>query len=326
MSKLPAILLYVGDWMKDPSLSMCSPATRGIWIDLMCAMHENNRTGIVTGNYAQLSRLARCTAPEMENAISEISSTKAGDVTICNGNVTVINRRMKREYKERQLANKRVYKHRKKKSSGESNGDVTPQKRDSNAGSSSSSSITKEIPPVVPRGEYGNVFLTDKQIERLKSRYSVGTVAKYIEIVDGHIQSKGVKYKDFEATIRNFMRRDGIEPSDQTKEPDKPASKKPTCDIAAYRAHCLETLATANEGFDKQIKKPLREDINESSWSTFIEPMFVVASSSAAATVFHPDRQLAFVVRDTYLARINGYAQGVIDITTDVPDEFMREI
>ena len=43
--KLPAIHWYTGDWMKDPRLSRCSPATRGIWADLLCAMHEDDRSG-----------------------------------------------------------------------------------------------------------------------------------------------------------------------------------------------------------------------------------------------------------------------------------------
>jgi hypothetical protein len=135
MAKLPALQFYIGDWLKDPKLSMCSPATRGIWIDLICGMHELERSGIITGTYEQLARLCRCTSEEMRAAISELNVTKAADVTECNGNVTVKNRRMQRESKEREDNNKRVRKYR-------GNDDVTEMKRKCNDSSSSSSSIS----------------------------------------------------------------------------------------------------------------------------------------------------------------------------------------
>lgn len=34
--KFPWLKFYPGDWLKEPSLTVCSPATRGIWIDLIC--------------------------------------------------------------------------------------------------------------------------------------------------------------------------------------------------------------------------------------------------------------------------------------------------
>ena len=40
MPKQPAFQFYPGDWMKDPMLRRCSIAARGLWIDLLCLMHE----------------------------------------------------------------------------------------------------------------------------------------------------------------------------------------------------------------------------------------------------------------------------------------------
>lgn len=102
--KLPAILFYPGDWLKDPALSLCSPATRGIWFDLLCAMHELGRCGHVAGTPEQLSRISRCTTADVASAIAELKSTGAADVHERNGVVTLVNRRMNREAKERQSA------------------------------------------------------------------------------------------------------------------------------------------------------------------------------------------------------------------------------
>ena len=133
MAKAPAFQFYTGDWLKDPKLSMCSPATRGIWVDLLCAMHEQDRSGTITGTTTQLCRLCRCSDSEMHHAIEELKATKTATVTERNGIVTVINRRMLNEAKERDKTRQRVQKHR-------GNGAVTDLKRESNSASSSSSS------------------------------------------------------------------------------------------------------------------------------------------------------------------------------------------
>lgn len=99
--KLPYIALYTGDWMKDPNLSRCHPSTRGIWVDLLCAMHEDDRSGQVSGTAVELSRLARCTEKEFNAAMAELSDKKAAHVTVRLGKVTVTNRKMNREYKLR---------------------------------------------------------------------------------------------------------------------------------------------------------------------------------------------------------------------------------
>lgn len=38
--KRPAFQFYPGDWRKDVELRACSLGARGLWIDLMCVMHE----------------------------------------------------------------------------------------------------------------------------------------------------------------------------------------------------------------------------------------------------------------------------------------------
>lgn len=38
--KRPAFQFYPGDWRKDVQLRSCSLAARGLWIDLMCVMHD----------------------------------------------------------------------------------------------------------------------------------------------------------------------------------------------------------------------------------------------------------------------------------------------
>lgn len=111
-AKMPWLKFFTGDWLKDPNVTMLSPAARGVWIDLLCAMHEAGRLGELCGTTDQLARIARCSTAELIQALTDIQTTAVADVTIRNNNVTVVNRRMKREYKKRVDSRLRVEKHR----------------------------------------------------------------------------------------------------------------------------------------------------------------------------------------------------------------------
>jgi hypothetical protein len=142
--KRPAFQFYPGDWLKDPALALCTPATRGVWIDLLCAMHELGRSGELCGTLDQLSRTARCSTAELAQAITDLQTTGAADVTERNGKITLANRRMKREARNRESGAVRAKNYRnkggQKDASRTNNAEVTPP-------SSSSSSDPPYTPP-----------------------------------------------------------------------------------------------------------------------------------------------------------------------------------
>lgn len=41
MSKRPAFQFYPGEWMKNAKLRRCSPAARGVWMDVLCLFHDS---------------------------------------------------------------------------------------------------------------------------------------------------------------------------------------------------------------------------------------------------------------------------------------------
>lgn len=122
MPKLPWFKFNPSWWMSDTELSKCTSATRGVWIDLICAMHQSGRSGELRGTTDQIARLARCSTAELTQALTELQATGTADVTFRNNDVTIINRLMKREAKARTDTALRVKKHR-------SNDDVTKKKR-----------------------------------------------------------------------------------------------------------------------------------------------------------------------------------------------------
>lgn len=145
MPKLPAFQFYPGDWLKDPALSKCEPATRGIWIDAIAAMHENCRSGALVGTPGQLSRVLRCSEAAFMAAVDDLHATNTADVTVCRGIVTLVNRRMAEEAKLRENNRLRQTKHRR-------GGNVTKKSR-LYSSSSSSSSTSNHSPPLPPEGK-----------------------------------------------------------------------------------------------------------------------------------------------------------------------------
>lgn len=127
---MPWLKWYAGDWLNDPCVSLLSPATRGIWIDLLSAMHLLKQQGKVSGTSEQIARVARCSVQELVHALDELTTSGAADIQIrkteCNGEVTtkftVINRRMARDHHERESTRKRVQKSREKAKNAKTKG------------------------------------------------------------------------------------------------------------------------------------------------------------------------------------------------------------
>lgn len=125
---MPFMQFYTGDWLRDPEVSKLSPMARGIWIDALAAMHEQNRQGYVTGTAEQLARVCRCSTSEMTQAIEEFDLTNCAGVSReChslseNGPaiVTLTNRRMSREHQQRvSAANRKANERQRKKKDGD---------------------------------------------------------------------------------------------------------------------------------------------------------------------------------------------------------------
>lgn len=98
MAGKPSFQFYPGDWMKDPALRGCEPATRGIWLDLLCAMWNGDTGWDISGTLRGHARVCGCTEDEMRAAIDELEQRNVAEITRHdNGTVTVGSRRMRRD-------------------------------------------------------------------------------------------------------------------------------------------------------------------------------------------------------------------------------------
>lgn len=78
--KRPAFQFYPADWRKDPALSACSLAARGLWIELVCIAHESEEYGYLTingkaMNDAQLARLVGESPKELAKLLAELEQS-----------------------------------------------------------------------------------------------------------------------------------------------------------------------------------------------------------------------------------------------------------
>lgn len=124
MGKAPAFPFYVKDWLSDSQLKMASHAAKGVWIDMLCFMWDAPERGQLSGTSLQLQRMVGATVQDFEQFINDANTLCFCDISVTdNGIVTVRNRRMWREGKDRDNNRIRQQRHREKHKNNE---EVTP--------------------------------------------------------------------------------------------------------------------------------------------------------------------------------------------------------
>lgn len=203
MAKLPAFQFYSGDWLKDPELAMCSPATRGIWIDALCAMHAS-ATFALTGTAEQLARVCRCTVLELHSAVEDLKTTNTAFIRERDGKVTILSRRFEREHKERENNYLRKQKWRRNRFGTEDGeGCHTPS-----SSSPSSSSSRLFIKSEKKASKVPEAFAPDPEMLEWALREGFTPEEVSVEtpaMIDHFVGTGGVK-RDWRATWRNWMR------------------------------------------------------------------------------------------------------------------------
>lgn len=150
--KAPAFQFYVRDWLSDPLLRQASLLSRGAWIDCLCFMWEADERGRLKTTPIKLTRMLSASIGEISMFLNELYDLRFGEISgdeklsfpkdftnseNCNTIVTLENRRMYGDYKNKENTRLRVRRHReKRKRNAKSNPKVTPS-------SSSSTSSTK---------------------------------------------------------------------------------------------------------------------------------------------------------------------------------------
>lgn len=99
--KRPAFQFYPADWQKDPALRSCSIAARGLWIEMMCVLHQCEPYGHLSmnGNAMNTEQLARVVGDSPAVIKKLLAELEAAGVFSRNEKGCIYSRRMvKDEY------------------------------------------------------------------------------------------------------------------------------------------------------------------------------------------------------------------------------------
>lgn len=195
MTAAPWMKFYPPDWRADPALRMCSLAARGLWMEMLCLMHEACPRGDLRINgqpvtETQLASLCGASIKHVRGCLAELEG--AGVFSRDNG--VVFSRRMRRDQEkaERDKANGR----------GGGNpilkGGVNPPDKGEDKAHipEARSQNQKEDNPAVAGSlpkyafESGVVRLTRKDLDRWKASFSHLDVPAELESLAGWAQTQ----------------------------------------------------------------------------------------------------------------------------------------
>lgn len=158
--KLPSFQFYPGDWRKDPNLSRCSKAAKGVWMDMLCLMFECETRGVLStgGRPWSDEDIAVAVGGDILEVKSCIQELIDKGVASRNSSGCVYSRRLIRDEEQRRHNAKRQDKYRKSNSNANSNALVTPMSHASSSSSSSSASTSRLLKACAPPATPFDVF------------------------------------------------------------------------------------------------------------------------------------------------------------------------
>jgi hypothetical protein len=187
--KRPSFQFYPSDWLRDTALRSCSIGARGLWIDLICYMHDGTPYGHLKVNDkvilpANLARMVGETLEVVEGWLLELAD--AG-VFQYDHDGSIFSKRMVRD---EELRNKRALGGvlggnpnliNKDKVGGKVNHKVANKVKQNATPSSSSSSSSSIIKRITPEGVLQNVWDDFLQLRKERRSAVTDTVIRGIE-------------------------------------------------------------------------------------------------------------------------------------------------
>lgn len=71
MTKRPSFQFYPGDWKSNANLRRCSPAARGVWMDVLGVLHDSDEYGVVRWPLKELARAAGAAMPHVKELVEK---------------------------------------------------------------------------------------------------------------------------------------------------------------------------------------------------------------------------------------------------------------
>lgn len=100
MKARPSFQFYPADWLRDPGLRSCSLGARGLWIDMLCFMHEAEPYGHLrlNGHDISIETLARMIGSHAKELKGYLLELETSGVFSRTESGTIYSRRMVRDH------------------------------------------------------------------------------------------------------------------------------------------------------------------------------------------------------------------------------------
>ena len=213
--KRPSFQFYPADFRKDPALSTCSLAARGLWIDLMCIAHESEIYGVLSINGKPMTpqQIARSVGESVSAIIKLLDELEGSGVFSRNESGCIYSRRMVKDERLRNTraeagrlgGNPNLLKQKVKQKVNQSDNQIlTPSSSSSSSLKHSEAIASGGKPPTMTADEiifgYGVPLLTNAGIAEKQARSFLGGLRK--EHGDGMVIDK----------LRDCMRAKPLQP------------------------------------------------------------------------------------------------------------------
>jgi len=101
---LPAMMFYVGDWLKAPDIQCLSYELKGIWFEMLCYMWESQERGYLNYSTEELARLLRLPEDLLKQKLEQLSKRAIFSVRENDG--AIYSRRMIKDQEIREIRKK----------------------------------------------------------------------------------------------------------------------------------------------------------------------------------------------------------------------------
>ena len=156
--KRPSFQFYPGDWLNDAGLRLCSLPARGLWLEMMCFMHQASTYGhlLIAGRSPSTEELARLLGQRDISVTEWVQELDTNKVFSRTDDGVIYSRRMVQDEKNRKQWAKRQRNHRNKGNNLARDNSVTLDRSHAVVTSKSqlsSSSSSTSLSTTSPKGE-----------------------------------------------------------------------------------------------------------------------------------------------------------------------------
>lgn len=209
--KRPSFQFYPADWRKDSALQTCSLAARGMWIELMCVMHECSQYGTLTinGRPLQPAQIARLVGETEDTVCGLLNELEDAAIFSRDDTGAIFSRRMVKDERLRNiraacgslggnpsLLNQKV----------NQNDNLGHKQSPTPSSSSSSSSSLKKEKLIKRKKSFPEDFEISPEIKAWAKKTNAPDPETQLESFRDYHQSHGSLFLDWEAAFRTWLR------------------------------------------------------------------------------------------------------------------------